>query len=237
MGVLTGGTEKCGAWTGLLFTLRAITCARPAPAARSAPCSTSARMPCPTGSGAAPCRCDMFKKTSASVARPTPTSKPTPTRRPACDPLGGADELPAVPGDAGGTSAAKVAQDAPARLSGSAGVDVFLRNGLSLWSRFSFSILVLSVNAIHLARSPAPEAHAHSASQFEAQHACDRERGGGAASSRPPTCGWEAPFDRLGNRSSASQRTRLCVGRGGLIGVSLLSDPTSHARAGHSAIR
>src|ERR1700729_847708 len=56
-------------------------------------------------------------------------------------------------------------------------------------------------------------------------HATGSEEGE-QPSPRPPTCGWEAPLDRLGNRSSASQRTRLC-GRGGLIGLSLLTDPTN----------
>ncbi len=101
---------------------------------------------------------------------------------------------------------------------------------------FPREIALFAVNADTPRVEPDARASCACSPLEAAEHACDRERGWGAyPSSRPPTCGWEAPFDRLGNRSSASQRTRLCVGRGVLIGVSLLTDPTSSRRAGHAA--
>jgi hypothetical protein len=87
-------------------------------------------------------------------------------------------------------------------------------------------VLVLTVYAIDLTRGPSPERHERACSSSGSLTRAAGSEDGEISRSRPTTCGWEAPCDRLGNRPPASQGTRLCLGRVIVIGVSLLSNPT-----------
>lgn len=91
---------------------------------------------------------------------------------------------------------------------------------------FLGEVLVLSIHAIDLAWSTAPQAHRRAPRRATPATQATGSKDGEKSRSRPLTRGWEAPVDRLGNRSPASRGTRLCGGRGVFIGVSLLSDPT-----------
>jgi hypothetical protein len=88
-------------------------------------------------------------------------------------------------------------------------------------------IFVLRVDAVNLPWGPAPESHVRPTSGSRWCTHATGSKDGEMSSSRPRTCDWEAPLDRLGNRSPASQGTRLCGGRGMFIGVSLFTNPTS----------
>ena len=91
---------------------------------------------------------------------------------------------------------------------------------------FLGEVLVFSVHAIDLAWSATPQAHRRAPKRALPTTQATGSKNGERSRSRPLARGWEAPVDRLGNRSPASQGTRLCGGRGVFIGVSLRSNPT-----------
>lgn len=92
--------------------------------------------------------------------------------------------------------------------------------------RFLGEIIVFSIHAIDLAWSAVPQTHRPTPRRAKQATQATGSKDGERSRSRPLTRGWEAPVDRLGNRSPASQGTRLCGGRGVFTGVSLSPDPT-----------
>jgi hypothetical protein len=87
-------------------------------------------------------------------------------------------------------------------------------------------VLILPTHAVDLVRNTAPRRHEPGRARLRWITCATGSKDWEISRSRPHTCGWEAPRDRLGNRSPASQGTRLCVGRGMVIGVSLPFNPT-----------
>jgi hypothetical protein len=95
---------------------------------------------------------------------------------------------------------------------------------------FLGEILILPVHAVDLPWSTMPQAHRDLHIWLRLTTRAIGSKDGEISRSRPLTRGWEAPVDRVGNRFPASQETRLCWGRGMVIGVSLLSNPTNRRK-------
>gem|GEM_PF-4231764 len=75
---------------------------------------------------------------------------------------------------------------------------------------FLGEVLLLAIHAIDLTGRPVKKAHLPLPRQATRATQATGSKDGEKSRSRPLTRGWEAPVDRLGNRSPASLGTRLC---------------------------